>query len=147
MLVAVCVFKGSVSPRLDVSDTLLIYLIDNGDVKGSESHSPVCDHPMQLISFLREKNVETVIVGGCPRFFLRMLIHHGVNVVYGVRGEPDAVLTMFLQGKLERNPETTCTRGTCCDKQKGYPKTVANRKHVAKRRLKKCVKNHNMTKM
>jgi predicted Fe-Mo cluster-binding NifX family protein len=101
MKVAVTMFKGGVSPRLDIADSLWIYDIDKEKQTATlqEKCSAGCEQPSPLIGLLKEKEITTVVCGGCPRFFLRMLVFHGVEVAPGVMGNPDQVLNRLAQGK------------------------------------------------
>ncbi|NIM15872.1 MAG: hypothetical protein GTO45_28080 [Candidatus Aminicenantes bacterium] len=100
MKVAIPVFKNGVSPRVDISDTLLIYNIDNGVVKEKEKCSLDFDQPFQLVSFLQEKGISTILCGGCPQFFWRMLFFYGFDVVPGVMGDPEDLVKLLAAGKL-----------------------------------------------
>lgn len=101
MRVAVTMFKGGVSPRLDIADSLWIYHIDKEKKTATlqEKCNAACEQPAQLIGLLKEKGIATVVCGGCPRFILRMLVYYGLEVAPGVMGDPDRVLNRLAQGK------------------------------------------------
>jgi len=61
MKVAISVFRNGVSPRLDISDGLLIYDIDNDGVNKKEKCSLNFDQPAQLNSILQKKEITTII--------------------------------------------------------------------------------------
>jgi len=102
MNVAVTMFKGGVSPRLDISDSIWVYHIetDKKTVTLLEKCSFSFAQPAQLVMFLKEKRITAVVCGGCPHFFLRMLVSHGVKVVPGIIGDLDQVLNRLAQGNL-----------------------------------------------
>jgi predicted Fe-Mo cluster-binding NifX family protein len=100
MKVAVPLFRNGVSPRIDIADSLLIYDIDNGIVKGKETCSLTFEHAAQLISILQKKQIARILCAGCPQFFLRMLYFYGVEVVPGVTGDPEYIVKQWIDGKL-----------------------------------------------
>jgi len=106
MKVAVSVFKNGVSPRLDIADSLLIYDIDadNGVVKQEETCQLMVEQPIELISILQRKEIKKIICGGCPQFFLRMLVFYGFDVVSGLTGNPGHIVKMLADGKLTNLP-------------------------------------------
>ncbi|MDQ1353995.1 MAG: Nitro FeMo-Co protein [Acidobacteriota bacterium] len=103
MKVAVSMFKEGVSPRLDIADSLWIYRIDKDRETATlqEKCRITCEQPSQLIRLLKEKGISTIVCSGCPHFFLRMLVFHGVEVEVapGIMGDPDRVLNRLAQGK------------------------------------------------
>ena len=103
MKVAIPMFKGGVSPRLDVVDGIVVYDVDaaRGVPVKLETLEFSFEQPFQLVVLLRQKMVSTVICGGCPRFFLRMLHCHGFEVFSGVTGDPEELLAGFADGCLE----------------------------------------------
>ena len=101
MKVAVTTFKNSVSPRVDISDSLSIYNIEKGSVTGQEKCPLSYDQPSELVSFLQEKDIKKVICGGCPQFYLRALNFYRFDVVHGVSGEPDQIIAQLIDGQLD----------------------------------------------
>lgn len=108
MRVAIPLFKNGMSPRLDITDSLLVYDIENDVVKKKEQCDLVFEQPAQLISFLQKKQVSTIACGGCPQFILRMLVFYGFDVVPGLVGDPESIVTMLINGKL--NHSSSCAR-------------------------------------
>ena len=101
MKVAVTIFRNGVSPRVDIADTLFIYDIENGVIQKKEKCSLIFDHPAQLISVLQKKQIATVLCGGCPQFFSRMLFFNGFEVMPGLAGDPELVIKNLIDGKLK----------------------------------------------
>jgi predicted Fe-Mo cluster-binding NifX family protein len=89
---------------LDISERLLIYDIDYGVVKEKEECRPAFDQPFQLISTLRANGIKTIVCGGCPQFLLRMLFSNGFEVLPGITGDPEHVVTMLADGTLDHGP-------------------------------------------
>lgn len=104
MKIAVPVFKNGVSPRIDVSDGFLVYDINDGKVMHTGFHNVSFEYPAELIAFLKKNNIEQIICGGYPRFFLRVLLFYGINVFAGLSGDPDDILKLFVEGKLQSLP-------------------------------------------
>jgi predicted Fe-Mo cluster-binding NifX family protein len=104
MKVAIPVFKSRVSPRIDVSDSLLVYDIHNGVLKQKVIPSLAFDYPAELVSFLQKNNIKQVICGGCPQFFLRALLFYGFDVAAGLSGDPGHIMKLFVEGKLKNLP-------------------------------------------
>ncbi len=105
MKVAVTMFKEGMSPRLDIADSLWIYQIDKEKKTATlnEKCNAAYEQPAQLIGILKEKGITAVICGGCPQYFLRMLVFHGVEVVPGVMGDPGPALNQLARGKSAHN--------------------------------------------
>lgn len=101
MKVAIPVFKNSVSPRIDVSDCLLVYDVHGGRVEHKETCNRVFQYPAELVAYLQENNINQVICGGCPQFFLRALLFYGFDVAAGVSGDPEGIMKQFVEGKLQ----------------------------------------------
>jgi predicted Fe-Mo cluster-binding NifX family protein len=102
MKVGIMMFKEGISPRLDIADSLLIYDLDTntGVAARRESCRLDFDQPFQLVSFLQEKGISTILCGGCPQFFWRMLFFYGFDVVPGVTGDPEDLVKLLAAGKL-----------------------------------------------
>jgi predicted Fe-Mo cluster-binding NifX family protein len=100
MKVAIAVFRNVISPRLDTSDSLLIYDIDKDVVNKKEKCSLTFDQPDQLTSILLKKEITAVICGACPQYFSRILLFHGVDVLTGLTGEPENIIKMLISGQL-----------------------------------------------
>jgi predicted Fe-Mo cluster-binding NifX family protein len=100
MKIAIPLFRNGMSPRIDIADSLLIYDIDNGIVKGKETCSVTFEHAAQLIPVLEKKQITRIICAGCPQYFMRMLCFSGVEVVPGVMGEPEYIVKQLIDGKF-----------------------------------------------
>ena len=97
-------FRNGVSPRVDITDNLLIYTIENGSVTGQEKCPVSFEQPPELVSLLLEKEITKVICGGCPQFYLRALNYYRFDVVHGASGEPDRLIAQLIDGKLGITP-------------------------------------------
>ncbi|MCK5055034.1 MAG: hypothetical protein KAT34_00145 [Candidatus Aminicenantes bacterium] len=104
MKVAVTMFRNGVSPRIDITDSLLIYNIEKGSVTGQEKCPLSFEQPPELVSFLQKRDIKKVICGGCPQFYLRALSYYRFDVVHGVSGEPDQIIAQLIDGTLDSLP-------------------------------------------
>lgn len=138
MKIAFSIFKENVSPRLDIADSLWLYQIDENTHTASliEKSIATYDQPTQLIGWLKEKNVTSVICGGCPHFFLRMLLFHGIEVAPCITGDPSIVALQIAQGAFQNpilNPNIAGWRGHncfhCCNGHKHCNSTHSTRKN------------------
>jgi predicted Fe-Mo cluster-binding NifX family protein len=113
MKVAIPLFRNGVSPRIDIADSLLIYDIDNGIVKGKETCSLTFEHAAQIIPVLQKKQITRIICAGCPQYFFRMLYFYGVDVVPGVTGDPENIVKQLIDGKFSDIPLNGFMGGSC----------------------------------
>ena len=119
MRIAVTLFRNSVSPRIDIADTLLIYDIDNGKIKETKRCSLTFEYATQLISILQQKKITTIVCGGCPQFFLRMLLFHGFEVQLGLTGDPENIAKSLAEGKRDNLPPSSHRpAGSCCKRRR-----------------------------
>lgn len=113
MKIAIPLFRNGLSPRIDIADSLLIYDIDNGIVKGKETCRLSFEHAAQLIPVLQKKQITRIICAGCPQFFLRMLCFYGVEVVPGVMGDPEYIVKQLIDGKFSDISLNEFIGGSC----------------------------------
>ncbi|MCU0287576.1 MAG: NifB/NifX family molybdenum-iron cluster-binding protein [Acidobacteria bacterium] len=128
MKVVVTVFRGVISPRVDIADSLWIYDVDKEKKIASlreKCSAEACEHPLQLIAFLREKGIHTLVCGGCPQFFLRMLAFHDIKVTPGIMGDPVQFLRLMACEKMTDpsptsmpGPRIRHRRRRCCENDK-----------------------------
>ena len=103
MKLAVPVFNGYVSPRVDCTRTFTLLEISDGEVvKRDELFIPPM-HPLQLAGYLKSRDVRTIICGGIPFPLIQVMQQHGIKVIYGIIGEIDEVVDAFIEGKLRVN--------------------------------------------
>ncbi len=96
--VAVTVFRGMVSPRLDAAEDIWIYEIENGNIRRDSVYQVDTEHPVQVAEFLQKDNVGTIICGGCPSYYMNVFVCFGLIVYPGLDGEPDLVIERYMSG-------------------------------------------------
>jgi predicted Fe-Mo cluster-binding NifX family protein len=115
MKVAIAIFRNGVSPRVDISDSLLIYDLENSSIKNRETCSLSFEQPSELVSFLQKKDIRKIICGGCPQFYLRTLNFYGFDVIHGLSGNPGHIVKSLIDGKLDGLP----VNGACRRNRRG----------------------------
>ena len=100
MNIAIALFKNSIAPRLDISDSIIIYDINQGIIKGKKQYEIDFNLPGELFLQLLEKKVEIIICSSAPRVYDKTLSSHGIQVIYDVKGEPDVLIKKLIAGQL-----------------------------------------------
>ncbi len=112
MKVAMILFRNKMSPRVDVSDRLAVYELLNGAARKEEEFSISIERPGQLVALLKEKHIAAVACGGCPGYFMRMLMSHGLDMLPGITGDPDEAAAQ-LAGMEPETLKAARFDGTC----------------------------------
>lgn len=99
---AIMVFRGVVSPRLDIAEAIWVYHQENQYARRFEICPVDIDipGPMQLVMILKQKDIHAIICGGCPRYYLRVLIDAGFNIYMGGMGSPDELASQWASGQF-----------------------------------------------
>jgi predicted Fe-Mo cluster-binding NifX family protein len=100
MKLAIPLYETRVSPRFCYSQGVLI-VENNGQqeirrkILGLEKY-----HPEDIPEILSKEGVEIVISGGMNHYFQNLFRTRGIQVIWGIIGEPDDALAAFKAGKL-----------------------------------------------
>lgn len=91
------------SPKLNITDSLLIYTIKNGKIKQKEEYKLLLNPLFNLYfySILKQKKIDIVICNYCQKFFINFLGLNGIKIISGLNGNPESIITMFIEGKLQ----------------------------------------------
>jgi predicted Fe-Mo cluster-binding NifX family protein len=112
MKVAVPVFNGFVSPRIDCTRSMAVFEISDGTVRGGEElHIPLIP-PFQLPGYLHSEGIDTLICGGIPLPLLEMMQRSGMTVYHGIIGEVSEVVGALANGGLQVDANF-CFRRRC----------------------------------
>ena len=103
MKLAIPVFNGYVSPRVDCTRTFTLLDISEGEVVQRDEVSIPPMHPLQLAGYLKSRNIQTIICGGIPFPLIQVMQQHDMKVIYGIIGEIDEVVDAFIRGTLHVN--------------------------------------------
>ena len=112
--IAVTVFCGMVSPRLDTADEIWLYKIDNKTAHCYATHEVESEHPVLMAEFLKQKEMDAIICGGCPRYYLQVLLCFGFTVFPGLEGTPDQVIKRYISGSFPAPLEIEQITGCRC---------------------------------
>ena len=103
MRIGVTMFRDNISPRLDISDSLLIYEIKNCQIKQKEKINLIYDQPGQLLTIFEKKKIDLIMCNSCPGYFSRMISANDKKIVSNVSGNPDEIVKMFINKKLQNS--------------------------------------------
>lgn len=133
--VAVTVFSGMVCPRLDTADGIWLYEIENGSVRDCSLFKADLEHPVRMAEFLEQKEIDVVICGGCPRYYLQVLVCFGLTVFTGLEGTPGQVIRRYVSGELPaplHAGKVYAEVGHGCQCRHGQKRHGQNRKNTKK---------------
>jgi len=97
---AVPVFEGRVSPRLDCASQMLIVHLQNGKIRDIENCNLKMVKPYQLAGFLLEKGVHKVICYHLCRRDWYTLKANGIDVLPRISGPVDEAISQYTSGQL-----------------------------------------------
>jgi predicted Fe-Mo cluster-binding NifX family protein len=110
MKLAIMLYGTRVSPRFGYSQRALIVDIDGRH--GPEIHRRAMGvrsyHPEQIPEMLWREEVELVIAGGMNQYFQDLFRDRGIQVVWGIIGDVEDVLTAYRAERL--SPGMGCCR-------------------------------------
>ncbi len=77
--------------------------VENGEIVSVKIEpNPIVEHAEgDLPNYMREKNVDVLIVRGIGQKAIRYLNSYGIKVIRGAQGTVETVVKNFIQGKLE----------------------------------------------
>ena len=103
MRIAVPIWEDRISPVLDTASRLLI--VEMEDQKEASRFETILDEQDIHRKCFRIKglDVDILICGAISRHFFSMLISSGMNIVPGISGHPEEVLTAYFEGKLDHD--------------------------------------------
>jgi len=99
--VAIPLFGSRVSSRFDCAQNFMLINIENGVVEG-ETVVLVQTNPLEKINMLIRLGVDVIICGGVTDVYKKMLENSGIELISGVKGEADEILSQFLADKLDK---------------------------------------------
>ena len=103
MKVAIPIWEDKVSPVMDTASKLLV--IELEDMEEASRYMTVLEDQDLFRRCLRMQNlgVDTLICGAISRPYCRRMKATGIQVISGIAGNPDAVLTAYLKGNLSHS--------------------------------------------
>ena len=100
MKIAICQFKGRISPRYNHSTEIATVIMNGGQILEKRVVALTVMEPFELTEFLAELGVEAVICGGVKEECQQMLQKKNIRLIDNVIGNSDAVLERFIKGEL-----------------------------------------------
>jgi len=100
MRVAVPLYGDLVSPRFGAKVTLLVALIEDGQILERQTVEALNRAPNQLPDLLSSLAVAKVICGGIQHELHRAIERRGIEVIWGVIGPASDALADLLAGSL-----------------------------------------------
>jgi predicted Fe-Mo cluster-binding NifX family protein len=103
MKVAIPVWKGRISPVLDVaSKVLLVEIISHRELNRQE-YTLVPSNPWARAQAIRQLGAEVLICGAVSRQLEAALRSAEIQVICNICGPVEAVLTAYCEGRLDEN--------------------------------------------
>jgi len=109
MKIAVTYENGQVFQHFGHAEQFKVYDIGDGKITASAIFDTDGSGHGALASFLQNLNVDTLICGGIGGGAKTALVGAKIKLYGGVSGDADAAVNALLEGKLEFNPEVSCS--------------------------------------
>lgn len=100
MKLAIMLYGTRVSPRYGYSQGVLIVEVNNRGEFERKTLEITEHYPEKIPELLSKEGVEVVISGGMNQHFQNLFHLRGIDVIWGIIGEADDVLTAFVTGRL-----------------------------------------------
>ncbi|GBC59854.1 hypothetical protein DENIS_0795 [Desulfonema ishimotonii] len=102
MKIALPVWGERISPVLDTAATLLIITSDNGkpEVRSEIKPDTDTDGICRRWAFVRDSDIDVLICGAVSRSLSQMLRAAGIEVISGIAGLTEEVLSAYHRGDL-----------------------------------------------
>lgn len=98
--IAIPVFGTRISGRFDCTEQIMLAVVENGQLRKSETVRLATSNPLEKIDTLLNLGVDVLICGGIPELFSRKLNNCRIEVFPWIAGEVEEVLNEYIQGKL-----------------------------------------------
>lgn len=108
MKIAVPYENGAIFQHFGHTQQFKVYLIENGEITGSEIADTNGSGHGALAQFLSHLAVDALICGGIGAGAQNALAGAGIKLYGGVSGEADAAVRALLAGSLAYNPDVRC---------------------------------------
>ena len=108
MRIAVTYENGAVFQHFGHTENFKIYDVLDGKVEKSEVVNTNGQGHGALATFLKSRNVDTLICGGIGGGAQSALTEAGIKFYGGVAGSADDAVNALLRGNLQYNPNVKC---------------------------------------
>ena len=103
MRIAVPVWENRISPVLDTASRLLIVEIE-GQREAVRSETPLEEQDIHRRCLrIKGLGIDTLICGAISRSFLGLLTASGIQIIWGISGNPEDVLDAYFEGTLDHS--------------------------------------------
>ncbi|MDD3278679.1 MAG: NifB/NifX family molybdenum-iron cluster-binding protein [Lachnospiraceae bacterium] len=109
MKIAVTYENGQVFQHFGHTEQFKVYEVEDGKILSSEIIDTNGQGHGALAGFLLGGGISILICGGIGGGARNALAEAGIELYPGASGNADAQVESFLQGKLQYDPNTTCT--------------------------------------
>ncbi|MCF7886847.1 MAG: NifB/NifX family molybdenum-iron cluster-binding protein [Candidatus Omnitrophica bacterium] len=110
MKVAISTDSGHVSAHFGRCPAFTLVEFEDGKVLSKEEISNPGHHPGYLPEFLKKEGADVIVAGGMGQRALELFSQSGIQVVVGVGGKIDEVITKLVENRLEGG-ESLCKPG------------------------------------
>ncbi len=100
MKIALSVHNGNLSVAFDFADTLLIFTIENGEIKDKKEHSLINTNPALRSAEIKKINIDILICGCISRRSHELLTQSGIEVISHVSGSAEDIISAYLNKKI-----------------------------------------------
>lgn len=109
---AIPVYGGRISNRLDCSENIMLVTVENGIVKERETIRLALTNSLERINTLIELGADVLICNGITKFYSNKLKDSNIRVIPWVCGDVEETLSRYLEDELinqntqkKRNPK------------------------------------------
>lgn len=100
MKVAIPINGERIAPRLPLAKEVIIVELRGKREMGRDKVNISLLHALEIPDFLASQGVTQVIAGGVDGHLLEMLRMHNIEVTWGIIGDVDDVLDLYLSNRL-----------------------------------------------
>ena len=101
MRIAVPIWENRISPLLDTASRLLIVEIE-GQREAVRSKATLEEQDIHRRCLrIKGLGIDTLICGAISRSFLGLLTASGIQIIWGISGNPEDVLDAYFEGTLD----------------------------------------------
>jgi predicted Fe-Mo cluster-binding NifX family protein len=101
--IAISVFGSRVSVRLDSTEYIMLFSVENGFIKDREKVYLYQTNPLGKINKIKKLMPNILICGGLTETYKNMLLENNIKIVPWICGDTEDVLSQYLAGKLKTN--------------------------------------------
>jgi len=100
MKIALSVHNENLSVAFDFADTLLIFTVENGEIKDKKEHLLKNTNPALRTAEIKKLNVNVLICGCISRCSYELLSRSEIEVVSHVSGSAEDIISAYLNKKI-----------------------------------------------